>query len=86
MVDHAILRKKPVLYRDAASVAGLLITTEAIVVEAPKKEAYPPGPAPIEVEIADFADIPSPSFLALPKSVDNGNLGLNEFVIQWMSV
>ena len=24
--------------------------------------------------------------LALPKSVDNGNLGLNKFVIQWMSV
>jgi hypothetical protein len=24
--------------------------------------------------------------LALPKSVDTGNLGLNKFVIQWMSV
>jgi hypothetical protein len=41
---------------------------------------------PRSPEIADFADIPSASCLALPKSVDNGNLGLNEFVIQWMSV
>ena len=35
---------------------------------------------------ADYADILSASYLALPKSVDTGNLGLNEFVIQWMSV
>ena len=31
--------------RDAASVAGLVITTEAMVVEAPKKESAPAMPA-----------------------------------------
>ena len=30
--------------QDASSVAGLLITTEAMVAEAPKKEAAPPMP------------------------------------------
>ncbi|RWE86083.1 MAG: chaperonin GroEL [Mesorhizobium sp.] len=32
--------------QDAASVAGLLVTTEAMVAEKPKKEAAPAGPAP----------------------------------------
>ena len=30
--------------QDAASVAGLLVTTEAMVAEAPKKESPPPMP------------------------------------------
>ncbi|MEJ6784382.1 chaperonin GroEL [Aminobacter sp. Piv2-1] len=32
--------------QDAASVAGLLVTTEAMIAERPKKEATPPMPAP----------------------------------------
>ncbi len=31
--------------QDAASVAGLLITTEAMIAELPKKETQPVGPA-----------------------------------------
>jgi chaperonin GroEL len=46
VVRHALL--------DAASVAGLLITTEAMVAELPKKETAPPMPSGAGMGGMDF--------------------------------
>jgi chaperonin GroEL len=47
MIDKGIVDPAKVVraaLQDAASVAGLLVTTEAMVAEAPKKQAPPPMP------------------------------------------